>query len=117
MRFLNYTKKQFLDAQREKRVKSFIIAFVILTVIPSVYLGLQVVQQSIFEQNASVLLEKELTFEKSRIISKSYNFESNPKIIEVSFFGEKVEDMLIANATSKLEDYKLKNVELKIFQG
>lgn len=117
VRFLKYPKKQFMDQQREKRVKSYIIAFVILTVIPSVYLGLQVVQQSIFERNASVFLDQELTFEKSRIISKSYDFKSNPKIIEVSFFGEKVEDVLISNAKSKMEDYKLKDVELKVFQG
>ena len=117
VRFLKYPKKQFMDQQREKRVKSYIIAFVILTVIPSVYLGLQVVQQSIFERNASIFLDQELTFEKSRIISKSYDFKSNPKIIEVSFFGEKVEDVLISNAKSKMEDYKLKDVELKVFQG
>ncbi|MFZ6665720.1 TIGR00341 family protein [Peijinzhouia sedimentorum] len=117
VRFLKYPKKQFMDQQREKRVKSYIIAFVILTVIPSVYLGLQVVQQSIFERNASAFLDQELTFEKSRIISKSYDFKSNPKIIEVSFFGEKVEDVLISNAKSKMEDYKLKDVELKVFQG
>ncbi|MGE0930886.1 TIGR00341 family protein [Peijinzhouia sedimentorum] len=117
VRFLKYPKKQFMDQQREKRVKSYIIAFVVLTVIPSVYLGLQVVQQSIFERNASIFLDQELTFEKSRIISKSYDFKSNPKIIEVSFFGEKVEDVLISNAKSKMEDYKLKDVELKVFQG
>ncbi len=117
VRFLKYPKKQFMDQQREKRVKSYIIAFVIITVIPSVYLGLQVVQQSIFERNASIFLDQELTFEKSRIISKSYDFKSNPKIIEVSFFGEKVEDVLISNAKSKMEDYKLKDVELKVFQG
>lgn len=94
VRFLKYPIKQFMDAQREKRVKSYIIAFVIVTVIPSVYLGLQVVQQSIFERNASIFLEQELTFEKSKIISKSYDFKNNPKIIEVSFFGEKVEEIL-----------------------
>lgn len=117
VRFLKYPKKQFMDAQREKRVKSYIIAFVIVTVIPSVYLGLQVVQQSIFERNASIFLEQELTFEKSRIISKSYDFKNNPKIIEVSFFGEKVEEVLVSNARSKMEDYNLKDVELKVFQG
>ena len=117
VRFLKYPKKQFMDAQREKRVKSYIIAFVIVTVIPSVYLGLQVVQQSIFERNASIFLEQELTFEKSRIISKSYDFKNNPKIIEVSFFGEKVEEVLLTNARSKMEDYNLKDVELKVFQG
>ncbi len=117
VRFLKYPKKQFMDAQREKKVKSYIIAFVIVTVIPSVYLGLQVVQQSIFERNASIFLEQELTFEKSRIISKSYDFKNNPKIIEVSFFGEKVEEVLVSNARSKMEDYNLKDVELKVFQG
>lgn len=114
---MKYPIKQFMDAQREKRVKSNIIAFVIVTVIPSVYLGLQVVQQSIFERNASIFLEQELTFEKSKIISKSYDFKNNPKIIEVSFFGEKVEEILLSNAQSKMEDYNLKDVELKVFQG
>jgi len=117
VRFLKYPKKQFMDPQREKRVKSYIIGFVILTIIPSVYLGLQVVQQSIFERNAALFLEKELTFEKSRIISKSYDFKNDPKLIEVSFFGEKVDQALITNAKSKMEEYKLKDVELKIFQG
>ena len=117
VRFLKYPKKQFMDPQREKRVKSYIIAFVIVTVIPSVYLGLQVVQQSIFERNASLFLDEELTFEQSRIISKSYDFKSNPKVIEVSFFGEKVEEVLVSNARSKMEDYNLKDVDLKVFQG
>jgi uncharacterized hydrophobic protein (TIGR00271 family) len=117
VRFLKYPKKQFMDPQREKRVKSYIVAFVIVTVIPSVYLGLQVIQQSIFERNASYFIDQELTFDQSRIISKSYDFKNDPKVIEVSFFGEKVDQVLISNAKSKMEDYSLKDVELKVFQG
>lgn len=117
VRFLKYPKVSFVDPAREKRVRSIILFFVILTIAPSVYLGYNVVMRSIFERNALNFITTELNFEKARVIGRNIYYDDDVPRIEVTLFGERISDELVEMATKKLENYQLKNCELIIFQG
>lgn len=117
VRFLKYPNKEFVDPAKEKRVKQYITAFVIFTILPSIYLGIQVVQQSIFEKNAYQFIRSEFSFENARVISTNVDFESDPPIIEISLFGDRIEQVVIDNALNKKEQYKLSKTDIKVFQG
>lgn len=117
VRFLKYPKKEFVDQIREKRVKTYIAIFVILTIVPSVFLGIQVVRESIFERNAIQFIQKEFSFEGSRVISTSFDPKADPPSVEISLYGERIERNLIDNAINKKDQYGLSEANIKVFQG
>lgn len=117
VRVLRYPKKSYLDEATARRTRALITFFTIITIIPSIYLGYGVVKRSIFERNASLFITQELNFDQCRVISKVVNFDTEPRRIEVSLFGEPVDENLIENAREKLEQYDLNKTELIVFQG
>ncbi|MBL7856970.1 MAG: TIGR00341 family protein [Cyclobacteriaceae bacterium] len=116
IRFLKYPKKEFVDPAREKRVRGWITFFVSITIVPSLYLAYQTVERSVFERNASRFITTELNYERARVISKQINFNTVKPTIEVTILGEKVDDKILALARSKMDQYKLRNTELIVFQ-
>src|SRR5690606_15126121 len=52
-----------------------------------------------------------------RVISKQLEFDADRPVIEVSLFGEHIDDELIENCRRQLSNYKLENAELEVFQG
>jgi len=117
VRFLRYPKVSFVDAGREKKVRTIITVFVLLTIAPSVYLGYNVVMRSIFERNARNFIVTELNFENARVIGRNVLYDEKTPRIEVTLFGERVSDDIIEMVTRKLDNYQLQNCELIIFQG
>jgi len=117
VRFLKYPKKEFEDKALQIRVRRIIIAAVVITIIPSIYLAYRVVERGLFEHNASKFISQEFNFENSKVINRSYTYDTDPPKIEVSLYGETVEKNIIDNAREKLKNYKLSDAELVVFQG
>ncbi|HHP7242224.1 MAG TPA: DUF389 domain-containing protein [Cyclobacteriaceae bacterium] len=59
VRFLKYPRNQFESKTTERRVKAYIMVFVVTTLIPSVYLAYNVVRKTIFDQNARNFISSE----------------------------------------------------------
>jgi len=122
VRFLDYDKKEFLDAEREKKVKQYILIFVIVTIVPSVYTAFYVVKKNIFDKSAHQFIQRELVFDNNQIISSKLTFNKDRfnkdrNLIEVTLFGEPIDSVVIDELTKKLETYDLKKTELIIRQG
>jgi uncharacterized hydrophobic protein (TIGR00271 family) len=117
VRVLKYPQKEFADRNRQKKVRAWITFFVIITILPSTYLAYRTVQRSVFERNALTFISQELSFPKTRVISRQLNFDGDKPVIEVSLFGERISEELIANAKGKLPNYKLDDSQLIVFQG
>ncbi|HMP98604.1 MAG TPA: TIGR00341 family protein [Cyclobacteriaceae bacterium] len=117
VRFLRFPKVSFVDHAREKRVRTIISLFVVLTITPSIYLGYNVVMQSIFERNARNFITTELNFDNARVIGRNVYYDDKLPRIEVTLFGERISDELIEMARRKLDNYQLKNTDLIVFQG
>lgn len=117
VRFMKFQKKEFLDPQRELRVKRSIVAVVFITVIPSIILAYNIVNRTFIEKNVQQFITNELSFPNTQILSKKINFDSNRVQIEVFLLGSPVESNLIEVAKQKLPKYKLKDAELIVKQG
>src|SRR5690606_5884569 len=98
-------------------VRSWITVFVIVTILPSTFLAYRTVQRSVFERNAQAFIAQEFAFPNTRVISKQLEFDADRPVIEVSLFGEHIDDELIENCRRQLSNYKLENAELEVFQG
>lgn len=117
VRFMKFQKKEFLDPQRELRVKRSIVAVVLITVIPSIILAYNIVNRTFIEKNVQQFITNELSFPNTQILSKKINFDSSRVQIEVFLLGSPVEANLIEVAKQKLPKYKLKDAELIVKQG
>ncbi len=115
VRFLKYPKIEFVDKSTERRVIRYIWLAVILTLLPSIYLGYAIVQRSIYERNAKSFIQKELNFEKSQVIRQ--NIDPLNRKIEVFLLGEHLSNAAITLMKQKLHSYNLTNTSLMVRQG
>lgn len=117
VRALKYPKKLFENAATERRVKSYILAFVLITIIPSVYLAYNLVRRTIFEQNARNFVSSEFVFDQTQVIGQKYALQDDEGIIEVTLYGKILEDDEIDMLERKLVNYKLTDTKLTVRQG
>ncbi len=117
VRFLKYPKKEFVDHARERKVKTWITFFVIITIIPSTYLAYQTVKHSFFERNAVSFISQELNFDNTKVISRDLRYDSKNPVIEVTLFGEPVNEEMIDQARKQLSNYNLEECQLIVLQG
>lgn len=117
VRFLKFSKKEFLDSTKETRVKRSIIFVVLITIIPSIVMAYNIVNRTFTEKNVQLFINNELNFPNSQIISKKISHDSSRVNIEVFMIGSPVDNNLIEVAKQKLPKYKLQNAKLIIKQG
>lgn len=116
VRFLNFKQVTFVDPATHKRVRNIMIAFSVLTIIPSIYFGFNLVQEQLFRRNSQRFIKEALIFPGTRIISSSVEYNPEKPVIELSFFGREIDAENIEAAKQKLKLYRLENVDLRITQ-
>jgi uncharacterized hydrophobic protein (TIGR00271 family) len=117
VRFLGFKLKQFETPERERKVKRYIFLFVIIFIIPSALTAYRVVQQSIFNQRVSTFLNMEMTFDDCKIIDYNTEFTGDHNKIEVTLYGERLEESKLVEIEGKLQKYGLENSYLIVNQG
>ena len=117
VRFLKYPIKKFVDAQVERRVKKWVMGFVALTIIPSLILAYNIVQQAIFEQKGSEFLRNEFAYFNTQIVDKNFETGGAHNIIGITLIGEPIDSVQILELESKLSEYNLNDTKLKVRQA
>ncbi len=118
VRFLKFPLKQEIDEIRSKRIKRYILLVVTITVLPSLYFGWQIINQTIFESNSMKFINSEINFDRTQIIGKKIQYNrSDSNYIEVILAGESLDEKAINYLSSKLKDYSIDNTIFKIKQG
>ena len=98
---LGYSKKEFVDAKKEKQVKRYILLFVIATIVPSIYTAYNVVFETIFTKNANNFIQHELAFENTQVINSKFDNINGKNRIEVTLFGEPIDSLEIEERKAK----------------
>ncbi len=117
--FLKYDKKVFLDSEREKRVKTIMAVIVVLVTIPSVVIGLGIMNRSSFENNADKFVNQVFQGGESYMLmehSADYRHEGKKSRIQVRLLGDGVTEDLVDMARAQMANYGLKDVELVVHQ-
>ena len=112
---VRYPKKVFVDKAREKRVKHMITAISVLTIIPSVYITFQMVQETVFENRCYDFCKDNIQIKGARTISQEFDYKN--KTIRVVLLGESVDSAQIAGMESRLPQYGIGDVRLDIVQS
>lgn len=118
VRFLKYSPKEFLDKQREKQVKRYMVIILFCAFVPSVILAYRIINRTNFENEADKYVATVFNFSKTIVIDvvKKYHVEGKGSEIELVLVGEPLTQQLIDVATKRLTEFGLKDTKLIINQ-
>ncbi|MCP9753510.1 TIGR00341 family protein [Ferruginibacter sp. HRS2-29] len=114
-RLLKFPYKHFPDEKTDKRSKRIVWFVVIITLVPSLYLGYDLVQQDRFNKNANNFITNEAHFPNDYLLNKKIDAEN--KTITLIFGGKEIDSTEIAQVKGQLKKYNLANANLEIKQG
>lgn len=117
VRFMKFPKKVFLDPSREKKVKTYITLFTILTIVPSIYLAYNIVKRTIWEKSANQFISLEFDLPRTQVLSSNLIYASDSSFIEVSLIGDRISTEAVAQLEKKLIGFNLRDTYLKIRQS
>jgi len=117
VRFMRFPKREFLDPLREKRVRTYITVFIIVTIAPSIYLAYNIVTRTLWEESVNQYLRVEFDMPGTQIISSELTFLPDSSVVEVTLIGEKLSSSNIQQLKNKLTVYGLDETHLYINQS
>lgn len=112
---MRFRKQTMINKQREKQVHRYITTIALLTIVPSIFLTISIVQQTIYEKRVQQFIQEALVFENSQVIDQAIDYREHN--IRVMLFGEEVDSTRIAEARNQLEAYRLNGSTLQIVQA
>lgn len=112
---LNPSHKQFIDKTTEARVRRVLTTVVLLTMLPSIYLAVKLVNQEVFNSKAKAFINKEMSFDQAHLTER--NIDPIKKRIEVTFIGAQVSPSKLKETEAKLNDYGLVGASLVVHQS
>ncbi|TGN10584.1 DUF389 domain-containing protein [Leptospira ilyithenensis] len=116
VRYLNFRKVDWgLYKEQEAKVRTYLMIFALITIIPSIYTAWEIVQSSLFKSRANLFITQHFDSQKTKIIEKNIISEGKKKI-ELTLIGAKISEENLQNIKNKLPQYKLENVELSVLQ-
>ena len=115
VRFMHFKLKAFVDKQREKMVKKYIIILVLVTICPAFYLTYGIVKSTFYTAAANSFIAKEFEFENTQVISRKISYDE--KEIRVVLVGNELSQPEIDKVHASLKHYKLEDTKLTIVQG
>ncbi|GAB2538748.1 TIGR00341 family protein [Spirosoma aerophilum] len=117
VRFLGYQQKEYPTPEIERRVRHTIWFAVLIVIVPSTYLGYQIVLKTIFEQTAKRFVASECNFQFRQVIKYDARFNRKQSKLELTLVGEPLPTDSINLLKSKMPAYGLKDAQLVIRQG
>ena len=117
VRFLGYHQKEYPSSDVERRVRNTIWLAVLIVVVPSSYLGYQIVLKTIFEQSAKRFVSNECNFQYRQVINYTARFNRQRSTLELSLVGEPLPKDSIDLLRAKMPGYGLGNANLFVKQG
>lgn len=114
-RLLKFPYKHLLQAKDEVKSKRIVWGIVIITLLPSLYFGYDIVQQNKFQQIAGSFIENEAVFPNDYLLKK--NIDARKRIITLTYGGQFIDEKEIISLKAKLKKYDLEDATLEVQQG
>lgn len=120
VRYLHFPRKTFLDQATELKVRRSIAVFTIVVLVPSVFIAINVVRETSFNNNAIKYVndvQNNPVMQNVQIISQQRTFSSKGNEITISLVGEPLTSEQVAVLQKRMEEMGLKNTKLNIRQA
>ena len=120
VRYLHFPRKKFLDPATELKVRRGIAIFTVVVLVPSVFIAINVVRETSFNNDAIKYINDIQTnpvMQNVQIISQKRTFSSKGNEITISLVGEPLTSEQVAILQKRMEEMGLKNTKLTIRQA
>lgn len=114
-RFLKFPLKQLASEKDETRSNRIIWVITIITLLPSIYLGYDIVQKNKYEKTANRFIDNEATFPNDYLLKKE--IDPKKKTITLVYGGQFIDSTQIKALLSQLARYGLDDTKLLVQQG
>lgn len=116
--FLKYGKKTEIESASARRYRRLMWTFAVIVIVPSMFLTVNILRKTNFENNADKFVASEFQFSETMIVDYTarYHYDNNMSCIEIKLIGEPLTQNVINNARAQLEAYGLTNTDLIIRQ-
>lgn len=115
VRVFHFPYKHLQNKRAEKMAQRIIWIVVVLTLVPSIYFGYDMVQQNKFTKNANNFIAYEAHFTNDYLLNKK--IDPKNKKITLVFGGKEIMPEEIESLKSQLKKYNLQSASLEIKQG
>ena len=115
VRLMHFKRKEFVDAERGKLVKRYIVGITFVTMCPAIYMTYNIVRETFYQTAANKFISEELQFPDTQVLNRQIAYDKRE--IRVVLVGKEVDANLIAAAREKLPHYKLTHTKLLVYQG
>lgn len=115
VRLLKFPFKKLPDPKKELKAKRVVGTIVMITLLPSIYLGYSIVQKDKYLKKAISFVETEAIFPNDYLLKKA--IDPDKKLIVLTYGGKKISENEIVQLKSKLKNHELENTTLEIRQG
>ena len=115
VRLLHVQQREFQSSEPALKARRFMIAIVVVTMIPAAYMTVQIVRQSVFDNNVNRFIKAELNQRGTQIISNSVDKDSMK--LRIVAVGKEITEAKQKEAQGRMEFYGLSGYGLRVIQG
>ncbi|MEO8146933.1 MAG: TIGR00341 family protein [Bacteroidia bacterium] len=115
VRLLKFPFHHLPDAKAEARENRIVWSLVIVTLLPSIYFGYDIVQRNKFSKNANRFVDLESAIPNDYLLKKT--IDPKNKSIVLVYGGQEIDSAKTNTLKSKLKNYNLADATLEIKQG
>jgi len=114
--FLHFPMKTYIDEKNEKRARWAIYFLVFLTIVPSVFVAINVINEAVFANEAKRFVETHFNFDNRAVVKYDAKFNKEESTIEVTLLGERMDEKDILALQNQLAVSGLVGTKLKVKQ-
>lgn len=118
VKLMKYQGRPVENDARARRVRRWVYSLAVLTMLPSIYLTYNMLQQNKFTMNADKFVSQECRFPATHVIAHDAYRDHGKRYISLTLIGQPLDDDSLRLAlASQLKHYGLEGTYLNIIQG
>ena len=107
VKYLKFPKKRFLSTKKERKIRFYMLIFIIIVILPSAKIFWDVIQESKFQSSADKFIKEQVKTEGSELINKKVVFNDTSSVINLYFIGKPISENTIEKWSEYLNEYEL----------
>lgn len=115
VRYLRFPLKLYVNPRRERKVKVYMITFVMLMVLPSGWIFWGILKESNFNSKADKFVVENINMVGAKMVNQKILYNDSLPVIEVFMIGEEIPLDTIQKWKSNLSSYGLKIADLQVY--
>lgn len=111
---LRLPSKNTANEETKKQIFKRVVLVAVAAIVPSVFLGADIVKDTVFENNVNNFVEQEFQFDNTQVVK--YNVDNENKELKVAVIGTTLSEDTIADLKNAMKDYHIGSLALRVQQ-